>query len=67
MLIPFRGKLWVVCDFCMKTGSDDTMMSKHTHAVICDSCIKNPTGLHYVNEPDPAVDTPKAAQSGEPM
>ncbi len=64
MLIPFKGGIWV-CDFCLKSRMNGAFISKHTHAVICASCLKNPVELGFEGEPDPAVDTPKAAQSGE--
>src|SRR5260364_26198 len=40
MLIPFDNQAMWMCDFCLRAEPEMAHVSRHTHAVICASCIK---------------------------
>src|SRR5260363_258776 len=65
MLIPFDNQAMWMCDFCLRAEPEMAHVSRHTHAVICASCIKNPVGLYRTKEKSgPAAAASEAAQSG---
>src|SRR5260363_326272 len=64
MLIPFDNQAMWVCDFCLNAESDGAMRSRHTHAVICASCIKHLAGFTNTKV-DPAASASGATQGVE--